>query len=447
MAMHLLDGEWSTFYWGQDYGGTIDVILASPFVAVWGSTRAALQVIPFLQSVAATVLVGAVARRILGWRGAVTAAAIFWSFPAAFVWWQTRQSLLYLPIVVLGLVVVLCVQRLWEDPSRRLDWLIMGLAAGLGWWTSPQIVYFLLPAALWLLTRRPLSELNWGWWVAIPGFVIGAGPWFVTNTVNGWRSLTNLPEVADGPIDRLVALVTGGLPMTLGAKVPFSEAWIGPLIGPAVYLVGLGALIVAATVRRPSRPVHVWLLCAFPILFVLIPAAAYVGSGRYFFFLGPPVAIALSSLPRTDVVRVVLLGGCVLLTTVGQYQMRNLPISFVPDVDPLVEVLNQANVDHVVGGFWLAYKLAWETGEEIIATPVAVSRYPEYGEEVRRADAVAYVFNLYEPSQKQSAEVLRDTLNDRGLAYADLPADGYAVIVPDQVVLPEDVPAAAIPTP
>ena len=64
MALHLLDGEWSTFFWGQSYGGTIDVILLAPVVARLGATRVALQVISMLQSIVATILVWSVARRI-----------------------------------------------------------------------------------------------------------------------------------------------------------------------------------------------------------------------------------------------------------------------------------------------------------------------------------------------------------------------------------------------
>jgi len=64
MALHLLDGEWSTFFWDQSYRGTIDVIRLAPVVARLGATRVALQVIPMLQSIVATILVWSVARRI-----------------------------------------------------------------------------------------------------------------------------------------------------------------------------------------------------------------------------------------------------------------------------------------------------------------------------------------------------------------------------------------------
>lgn len=447
MATHLLDGEWSTFYWGQAYGGTLDVILMAPVVALLGATRTALQVVPFLQSIAATALVWTVARRVLGRPGALTAAALFWSFPAAFVWWQTRQSLLYLPIIVLGLVLVLGALRLEENPHRKLDWIVLGLAAGLGFWTSPQIVYFLLPAGIWLLIKLPLSAVRVGW-VVIIAFLLGASPWLITNITEGWPSIIGLPTISDGPVDRLTSLAGGGLPIALGMKVPFTEEWLWPSIGPALYVAAaLGTLGVAVTLRRPPRAIHVGLLFAFPVLFTLIPAAAYVGSGRYFFFLAPPIAIALASLPRGTRGRIILMTIATGMTALGLFQLRDVPVGFVPPVEPLVEVLDREDVDHVVAGYWLAYKLAWETEERIIASPVFANRYPAYMEEIRRADTIGYVYNLYEPSQKESAQALRLTLEGRGLEYEEFPVDGYTVVVPAEALLPEEVPEPAVPIP
>lgn len=447
MALHLLEGEWSTFFWGQSYGGTIDVILLAPVIALLGVTRMTLQVVPLLESIVATVLVWAVSRRSLGPGGGLTASAVFWTFPASSVWWQTRQSLLYLPIVILGLVIVLCAQRIAEDSAPERNWLILGLAAGLGWWTSPQILYFLLPGCLWLLWKRPESVLRSGW-MAIPAFVLGAAPWIVTNVVDGWVSLTNIPDVTDGPWERLVALASGGVPMALGLYIPFEETWIAPTVGPILYLVGLAALVFALALRRSSAAVHLWLLLAFPILFVVIPAAAYVGSGRYFFFLAPSIAITLGSLARRDAGRIILMAVTAALTAVGLYQMRDLPISFVPEVEPLVEVLDANEVEHVVAGFWLAYKLTWETEEAVIASPTGVNRYPPYTDEIISADSIAYVYNLYEPSQKDNAEVLREALGEMRMGYDEITtSNGYAVFIPDRAVTPDEVPSSALPMP
>ena len=46
MARHLQHGEFPTFFWAQSYGGTIEVILTVPVFWVFGSSTAALRVVP-----------------------------------------------------------------------------------------------------------------------------------------------------------------------------------------------------------------------------------------------------------------------------------------------------------------------------------------------------------------------------------------------------------------
>src|SRR5215467_12916871 len=44
MARHILDGQLTTFFWGQAYGGSQEALLAAPVFAVFGSSYAALRV-------------------------------------------------------------------------------------------------------------------------------------------------------------------------------------------------------------------------------------------------------------------------------------------------------------------------------------------------------------------------------------------------------------------
>jgi hypothetical protein len=321
----------------------------------------------------------------------------------------------------------------------------MGLAAGLGWWVSPQILYFLLPVAVWLLLRRIFPRV-WSAFLFIAGFALGAAPWIVTNVLEAFPSL-DIPPVAATPTDRLVAMASGGLPMALGLRIPFTEDWLLPPLGQVLYIVGIAALVVVLVRRRSPLAIHHLLLLAFPVLFVVIPAAPYVGSGRYFFFLAPAIALCLASLPSSDLGRISLIGVTAVLTTMGFYAMRNLPVAFVPDLSPVVAALEENEVGHVVSGYWLAYKLGWETEEKIIADPPLLSRYDPYADGIRDADNVAFVYNLYEPAQKASAGALRRTLDAWGFPFHDIRAGDYTVIIPQERVILEQIPPDAIPSP
>ena len=80
MARALLKGDWSTFFWGQHYGGTVELLVLAPLLAVIGN--AALWILPALESLLVATLVFRIARRFLTRDRALLAAALTWSAPA-----------------------------------------------------------------------------------------------------------------------------------------------------------------------------------------------------------------------------------------------------------------------------------------------------------------------------------------------------------------------------
>src|SRR5207247_4968130 len=71
MARHVLDGELTTFYWGQAYGGSQEALLTAPVFWVVGSSWLALRAIPLALDVVAVFLVWRVGRKTIGERAAV----------------------------------------------------------------------------------------------------------------------------------------------------------------------------------------------------------------------------------------------------------------------------------------------------------------------------------------------------------------------------------------
>src|SRR5438034_11238272 len=81
MARHALHGQFTTFLWGTAYGGSQEALLAAPIFAIFGSSVAALRVVPLVLDLIAVVLVWRVGRRTIGERPAVIAAALYWIWP------------------------------------------------------------------------------------------------------------------------------------------------------------------------------------------------------------------------------------------------------------------------------------------------------------------------------------------------------------------------------
>ena len=135
MTRHVLDGEFPAYFWGQGYGGTIEVYLGAPLMWAFGGGLGAARALALLLTAVATCLVWVVGRRALDARRAAVAAALFWVWPAYAAWKSTRVNGFYLSGQILGLLVILLVLRLAERPGRR-DAVLLGLVLGLAAWQT-----------------------------------------------------------------------------------------------------------------------------------------------------------------------------------------------------------------------------------------------------------------------------------------------------------------------
>jgi len=180
----------------------------------------------------ACVLTWRVGRRIIGEGPARLAGLLFWIEPVAYLVYSTKSRGWYWVGLCLALGVVLVGLRLLDRPRwQEMAWL--GLLVGLAWWTSPALLLLIGPAGAYLLVRRPaLLRLLWA---AVPPFLVGAAPWIRYNLVNDFASLVQpgAPE-ASTYLERLAGFFTTGLPLALGARSPYVQAWIGGAAGPSL---------------------------------------------------------------------------------------------------------------------------------------------------------------------------------------------------------------------
>jgi uncharacterized membrane protein (UPF0136 family) len=175
MARSFRHGHWRAFYWGQQYGGTQETAL----VALAGASINALKLVPVALSAMAALLTWRIGRRMFEDRLAQAAGLLTWIAPGSYLWWSTKERGFYWVSIVLGLILVLAAQRIVEGRQPMTNGAVLGLAAGLGFWASPNVLYFAVPTGLWLLARRRPS-LRW-LIAAAPAAVTGALPWLWHN--------------------------------------------------------------------------------------------------------------------------------------------------------------------------------------------------------------------------------------------------------------------------
>ena len=206
------------------------------------------------------------------------------------MWLSTKERGFYWACMILGLSFLLTVLHLVDRPDRWRDWVVLGLLGGIGWWTSPQILYFAVPGLLWLVFR--LRREAWRLAVAAPVAVLGALPWLYWNLHNHWRALVPTSHQFDkGYFGNIEVLVRHGLPVALGLNV--IERWMVPVVFPIIYLAVVVFGTIAVAVRRSKPWLLILVVVTFPLLWGGFPVSGVIGEGRYVMFILPAVTLLL----------------------------------------------------------------------------------------------------------------------------------------------------------
>ena len=201
MAKSIDNGHFSAFYWGQNYGGLEPYVVAAA-LRIGGGGEPALNAAPAVLAAFAAVLVAGIA--VAAGRDRLTAAAAgsaVWVWSYVVVWQSVREGGFREATLCCGLISLLCCVRACRARAGPWTFLLLGFALGLGWWASPEIVYF-VPACLVLL---------WGWVrsasrrrsspaLIVLGVIVGSMPWWYANAHTGFVSLQRSSLPSNGGI-------------------------------------------------------------------------------------------------------------------------------------------------------------------------------------------------------------------------------------------------------
>jgi hypothetical protein len=462
MARHVLAGDgFPLFFWGQRYGGTIELVPVTLATAVLGSSLFSLRLSTVVLAAVNAALLWRVAARLLPPLGAQVAGLLLWLGPPTAVWFGVRQMLFYQPTVTLGLILGLLALRARQPSAaaggrrggrpgyRPLRWLAAAAVAAVGLWTSPDIVYFVLPAAA--VAAGPAAErVRWPSTrvLAAAGAAAFVTVWLGTDLL--WRRV--LPERGSFPVlgsyvTRLAWFAGVGLPAVLGFAETFTHRWIAGPVGVAAYLAALTVLARGWRAGARARP---WAwdaagMAAFPFVFALLPFGPDQPNLRYLFFVVPFVAVTLArALPDVRAAAVALALtlavsaiGLARLTIVSEDGPPAAPtrVGDVGDVGPAIAALDRQGVGGVFADYWVAYRIAFESGERVVASPSwGLDRDAAATARVRAAGRPAWVV-----SAGDQAAALQADLAAAGVSAAVERAGELVVVIPDRAVRPEDV--------
>jgi hypothetical protein len=438
MARH--PGEGTTF-WGQPYGSPLDAWVAIPFVGVWGTSIEALRLPYFLLGLALVPLAYGLARE-LHPAAALPAAVLVACSPPYLILLSALPPPFYPTTLVLcGLMLLLAARAGREiDEARhpRGALVLLGLLGGLALWTHLMSASVLAAVGLWLAVRaRRHPRLLV--FMLVPFLVASAPLW--TRALRGGQAtrivqvatrdgsaLAHLAEVAPRIYEPLGGLLGTHVPVVADAE-DFMIRMPGWQAAGLVLLYGL-LLVLAGRAARSGHPSALYLLAAgLALLAFPFPARAAPHTIRFLTPLYLPVAalVAWAASPRGTSRRAwVAVLALAALHLAGATRLlgewRNLDRAeapfLLPDLAPVRDALAERGVRHAYASYGPAWRLTWESGERIVASPPWNERFRHWPlpllDEVRFAKNVAWVLTPDIPTDLPPPDDLEETLRRWG---------------------------------
>jgi hypothetical protein len=357
MAIDAMHGKFTTFFWGQTYGGSQEALPAALLFWIFGPSWVALRIVPIALQVVAALLIWRVGLRTIGRTPAAVAAAIYWIWPPFLINYLTHAFGFHGSGVAYCALLLLLALRVVERPDRvRVG--LLGLIIGLAFWETPQIVAIIPPVLVWTIWRQPrcLRQL----WLAAPLAVLGALPWLIYNLHHDWAS-AGLGAGVTTYQSRVRDLLSPLLPMMLGLRSPFTAQLLLPhLLTFLVYAILLVLFVIGAIrTRRQNASILYAVAIAFPFIYAIAPQTRNT------------VLLAQLATTYTRAIAAVLVAcvvSAVTLHRMDEAVSRPNQFDAVPrDLSPLVSTLDRLGLDRVYTAYALAYRLDFDTNERILA--------------------------------------------------------------------------------
>jgi 4-amino-4-deoxy-L-arabinose transferase-like glycosyltransferase len=417
MGKHILEGRGiPVFYYGQAYMGSLEAIFAAISFFFFGVNNWALKLVPLFFSIlliAITYQIGL----ILSGRVTARIASLFLAIaPSPLIIWSLKARGGFIETLVIGssAILITFILLLREAPDYRKDrslWFTISAILGLGWWTNNQIIFYIAPLGLVLFIRllmhkKFLNQLK---------ITVGSILFFILGSLPFW--IFNLREKPKWPSFEVLFGNTSGnyaskyfedywstaLPIILGARQFWSdyETFSGAAL--TAYLLyglslGLGFFLALRISPITSYNRKLPLLCLVlflvfvPTIFSLSSFGWLSKAPRYLLPLYSilPLLLAMSlSLPiqsrnfKLKLSGYGLVFGITLLNLSSNYLHgiadEGQPVVFkrervAEDHSRLYDWLKSKGISHVYTNYWIGYRIAFETNEDITFTRFGTPR-------------------------------------------------------------------------
>ncbi|MGH7319495.1 MAG: discoidin domain-containing protein [Candidatus Rokuibacteriota bacterium] len=399
MARHILQGDYVVFWWGQPYLGTAQAYLAAALFGFLPATTLTLRLVPLLLSLTAAFFSYRLARDLVGPRWSLL-TLLWWTVPPAFL---TRFGLTpynYITCVAYGSIILYLTHRaVYRSTGSPRVWYVLGGVWGLALWDHLISLAYVAASGLWLAFRAlhprgPTPHRGWLRRCAV-GALVGSVPLWSWNLLHRFETITSMvtPHAAS-PERWLVRVehVLVHLPLQLLGKAHVfwadpsgtmhSAALLGLVYLPVLAVSGYWLVRAVLPGRRRAAssfgdmPVGVELLVATVLFASAQVVFSQYNKGLYLMPIYSAVPVLLAAwgrwlsrrgrwLPGLLVIALLVLDGTDNFKLIeASVRRRDAP----RPVDALIKRLGEERIRHVYAHYRVAWMLAFESGEAIIAS-------------------------------------------------------------------------------
>lgn len=460
MARHITQGARPVFFYGQSYMGSLDAWLIAGVFQILGEGLLGIRVV---QVALYLVFLGSawlVARRFFDLEVAAWAVLLA-ALPPVLVLTYTSATLGgYGETLVLGNLILLLGHRTLSPntPSHYLDYLGLGLVGGVAFWTLGIAAVYLAPLAILHVTSFNRSKISF-YLLATLGFMLASSPWWLsvfTRAGDPLEALVSGYPASSTVWQRTLGLLVLGIPALLGLRFPWSPTYV------ALPLVFLGTVLNAAIAVhlfeqwRSSK--GRWELgTRILLLMVATFLAAFLGTqfgldstGRYLLPLFMPFVLAAGRLIQSawrwhKAGAMLLLSGFLILNLAGLVSAIRAGDGLTTQFGPitrfgnehdaeLVQFLHERDYASGYSNYWVAYRIAFITGESIKLAPSLpyqedlsytplYDRIDGYREAADLAEDIVYVTSLH----PRLDALLREGFSQQGVTFDEAQIGPYHV--------------------
>jgi hypothetical protein len=403
MALHILRGEPQLMLWGQPRMGGLEANLASFLFYLFGPSTKIIQLSLIIISSVMLLVIFSIGKKAAGTKTGLIAAG-FWALPPIFLSFTGNyvtgghlESVLFGALLLYG-GIQFC-EKPFSHPAVLI--LLMGLLAGIGFWSSLLIIPFLVAVGLAISGYRPKFLFSTLPWIGIGGYLLGSLPFWVWNAQHNFDTLIHLggknikdsffhlPLVFWGTLPTLVGTFWDGQKVSSSILDPIGSMVLIAGYLP-VFIITLGiTLRWLDRIRRKDRPLREPLDCVVLLfLFYFFVRATGeledLGLTRYTIVLFVPLTVLMAHwvtrlLAYRKIIGFGLLFILLAFNLMTQYGYLKLDKGNpVRPVDPLISAFQKAGIRYCYGDNRVTQVVTFESQEKIIAADYFGTRNYEY---------------------------------------------------------------------